>query len=101
LRVRLVATRHALRLLPRSRVGGARSGRVHLTLVSAAAGERATSVLLRVRLGDWTRAQRHRLVVEVSDGPGARTSATVAIGGDRVAARNSRTWFTHRTRFGG
>jgi len=93
LRVRVAASRRSLRLLRGSRVGGARSGRVHLTLVSAAAAEHATSVLLRVRLDGSKHLDRKRLVLEATDGPGSRASMTVAIDDHRVAAQKVRTRF--------
>jgi cytochrome c peroxidase len=73
-----VGTR-ALRLLPGSRIGNASSGRVHMTLVSATAGARTTSVALRIRVGTSAKSQRYRLVFAAAEGATSRTSATVSI----------------------
>jgi cytochrome c peroxidase len=69
-----------VRLLPGSRFGSARSGRAHMTLVSATAGERTTSVAIRVRLGTSGKSQRYRLVFASADGQTSRTSAAVIVG---------------------
>jgi cytochrome c peroxidase len=80
----LSAARATLQLLPGSRLGRTTSGRVHLALVSAAAGERTTQVVLRIRLATSATSRGYRLVFRAAEGDASQASATVTV---RAAAR--------------
>jgi len=78
----LSKARRALRLLPGSRLGTARSGRVHLAIVSATKGEHTMRVVLRVRLDASKSSRSYRLALDAAEGATSHATATVTLHGD-------------------